>query len=199
MRWLLLFFGLLGFAPLGHAATLETGDVLLMSVPCYVCSLIEIEEGVPYSHSAVVFRDGPRVDVLESWGEVKRTPIEEFLRRRRPQTRVAVLRARDGSALAIRSNEVWQLFEREFQGKGFDDVFLWNNRDERGELFYCSEFVAKFLNRFIVRPFLPKPMHYQKHREDWSRYFRGVPPDGKPGIAPGDFLSHPDWVQVGDI
>lgn len=199
MPWWSFVFLILGFSRVGVAAPLETGDILLMSVPCYVCSLIEIEEGVPYSHSAVVFRDGARIEVLEAWGEVKRTPLEEFLSRRKKRTPVAVIRARDGSQLSARSREVLQVFSNEFQGQGFDDRFLWDNRDERGELFYCSEFVAKFLNRFVARPFLPKPMHYQKHRDDWSRYFRGNPPDQLPGISPGDFLNHVDWIQVGEL
>ncbi|RYZ65920.1 MAG: hypothetical protein EOP09_13510 [Proteobacteria bacterium] len=178
---------------------LETGDVLLMSIPCYVCSLIELEEGTPYSHSAVVVREQSSWSVYEAWGVVKKTPLAEFLSRRRKNTAVAVLRpvfSNDPSSSA----RMMQLFEQKFKGLGFDESYQWDNRDSAGrETYYCSEFVAKFLNPFLLSPIEPKPMHYLKYRAEWTRYFEGSPPDGKPGLSPGDLLRATQMNRLGDL
>lgn len=81
----------------------------------------------------------------------------------------------------------------------YDAEFLWTNEDSNGEKLYCSEFAAKFLNSFLPVKIQPKPMHFEKNREFWIQYFKGNPPDGQPGISPGDFERSPLFRKVGFI
>lgn len=184
-----------------EARDLKTGDVLLQSVPCYICSLIELEEGAPYSHAGVVDKQGETIFVLQAWQRVQALSLSDSLSQRKPHSRTLVLRAIDSSGreLTINSKQVDQEFYRNFNGLTYDEEFLWDNRDSKGEKLYCSEFVAKFMNRFLPTPILTKPMHFNQFRSDWISYFKGNPPDGKPGISTADFYFSPLFIKVGEI
>jgi hypothetical protein len=201
---LLQLFLLINLAP-SFAATdvgihdLKSGDVILQSQACFVCQLIEEEENSPYSHIGVIVTptQGEPL-VLESWGYVTNTPLSEFLARRKRNTRSMILRPRSSFKLAsIEANELMDRFVNYFAAKTYDPEFLWNNRDENGELLYCSEFVAKFINPFLDYRITPKAMHYERNRSAWMHYFRGNPPDGKPGLSPGDFERSPLFQKIG--
>lgn len=133
--------------------------------------------------------DGSDISVLESWEGVKRIPLSEFLARRKKGTDTLVLRAvaLDTATARVSTRNWIELFNRDYAGKHYDVDFLWNNSDELGEKYYCSEFAAKFINHFLPTPIPTKPMHFEKYRDSWVRYFKGNPPDGQPGISPGDF------------
>jgi hypothetical protein len=178
---------------------LKNGDVILQSQACFVCQLIEEEENSPYSHIGVIVTpEWGEPMVLESWGYVTNTPLSEFIARRKRNTRSMILRPRSQFKLAsIQTNELLNRFVNYFAGKTYDPEFLWNNRDENGELLYCSEFVAKFINPLLGNKILPKAMHYERNRSAWMHYFKGTPPDGKPGISPGDFERSPLFHQIG--
>jgi hypothetical protein len=93
-----------------------------------------------------------------------------------------------------------KIFVRDYEGLGFDAKFSWSNRDLKGrELLYCSEFVAKFLNRFLRRDFLPRPMTFDRNPDYWMRYFGGNPPAGELGNSPGDFERSPLLYEVRSI
>jgi hypothetical protein len=178
---------------------LKSGDVILQSQACFVCQLIEEEENSPYSHIGVIVT--PELGepmVLESWGSVTNTPLSDFLARRKRNTRSMILRPHSQFKLSsVQANDLMARFVNYFAGKTYDPEFLWNNRDENGELLYCSEFVAKFINPFLGNRLLPKAMHYERNRSAWMHYFKGTPPDGKPGISPGDFERSPLFHQIG--
>lgn len=180
---------------------LKTGDVLLQSVPCYVCALIELEEGSPYSHVGVVLREQNKVSVLESWSKVEKLSLATHLSYRKKNTRTLVLRPLDvwGRELKLNSEHVNNVFKTKYLGLDYDPGFLWNNENNHGQMLYCSEFAAKFLNEFLPRPILPKPMHFNSYREDWKKYFHGTPPDGAPGISPSDFPKSRLFKVVGEI
>lgn len=184
------------------ASDLKTGDVLLQSVPCYICSLIEIEEGAPYSHSGVawVANDGS-VSMNEVWVDVDQIPLSDFLAKRKAQTQTLVLRAiaNDGSDFVIDPESLQTLFNQNFLGHSYDEDFLWNNSDSKGEMYYCSELIAKLLNYFLPNPITTKPMHFTHYREDWIKYFHGTPPDGQPGLSPADFTTMKQFRTVGEI
>jgi Permuted papain-like amidase enzyme, YaeF/YiiX, C92 family len=206
-RWKLIFF--LIFTTYSYASSpamavidgLQTGDLLLESLPCRVCQLIEQEEGVPYSHVGIVVNSmensGRPIVVLESWQSVRATPLAEFLARRTHGTRTLILRPKNFRTVS--SEAMLRVFHDRFEGLDYDEAFLWGNSNEKGELLYCSEFVAKLMNVFLRNPLMPKPMHYQKNRALWIRYFRGDPPDGLMGNSPGDFLRVGGFLKVGEI
>ena len=178
-----------------------TGDVLLQSVPCYVCSMIEIEEGMPYSHSGVVVKSDNETSVLESWNNVQKVALSDHLKLRRTRTLTLVLRPLDanGQFLSIKSDQLLAVFNQHFAGHHYDDAFLWNNSDESGETFYCSEMTAKLLNYFFATPLLTKPMHFTHYRQDWIHYFKGTPPDGQAGVSPADLARSPKFKVMGTL
>ena len=201
---LLQLFLLINSAPALASSTvgihdLKNGDVILQSQACFVCQLIEEEENSPYSHIGVIVtpeRGEPMV--LESWGYVTNTPLSEFLARRKRNTQSLILRAQNQFKLGnTNSHEFMNRFVNYFAGKTYDPEFLWNNFDHNGERLYCSEFVAKFMNPFLGNKILPKAMHYERNRSAWMHYFRGNPPDGKPGLSPGDFERSPLFHKIG--
>jgi hypothetical protein len=183
---------------------LQPGDVLLQSQPCFMCSLIEIEEGLPYSHAGVVVREtSGTLSVLEAWNRVGRVPITEFLGRRRKETRTLALRPQVVPSLAQNPATLNQWLSARFQvgfvGHSYDPKFLWNNADASGESYYCSELVTKLLNPLLVRKIATKPMHFQKHREYWIRYFGANPPDNEPGVSPADLARSPSFRALGEF
>ena len=179
-------------------AELQPGDVLIQSQRCYLCRLIEIEEGLPVSHVGIVnqMNNGTWV-VHEAWGSVQTVAIEAFLSRRTPQTKTWVRRPKLNRRMPAR--EIRRRFENYFLGLSYDPDFLWENRDEKGQTLYCSELIVKFFNGLWIQAPKTKAMHYQKNREAWIRYFKGTPPDGLPGISPADLLRSPALTTLGEI
>jgi len=182
-----------------NPSELKSGDLILQSNPCFVCQLIESEENSLYSHIGVVITpDQGEPQVLEAWGITQNTPLSVFLSRRKKSTHSLILRPQEQLKLASASSiDLMNRFLIFFAGKSYDPEFLWNNRDENGETLYCSEFVAKFINPLVGNKLQPKAMHFEKNREAWLHYFRGSPPDGLPGISPGDFERSPLFNKVG--
>ena len=180
---------------------LKAGDLLLQSIPCYVCSLIEIEEGQPYSHIGVVLTKNKKISVLQSWQKVQALTLKDSLALRTPGSATLVLRAIDENERELKwdAKKLNTIFERDFAGLSYDEDFLWDNRDAIGEKLYCSEFVAKFINRFLPVQLSPQPMHFIHYRTDWISYFHGTPPDGKLGLSPSDFLESPLFKTVGEL
>ena len=181
------------------ARDLKSGDVLLQSIPCHVCALIETEEGSNYSHIGVVLRKNKQTLVLQAWNQVLALPLSRSLQFRKSGTQTLVLRPIDkiGSEVKLNSRVLSLIFNKYFNGLSYDEAFLWNNRDGFGEKLYCSEFVAKFLNYFLPEKISPKSMHFTHRRDEWIQYFRGAPPDGQEGISPGDFARSPLFKQLG--
>lgn len=175
-------------------ADLKSGDVLAQSIVCGICELIEKEEGGPYSHVGVVLADASKVEVLQAWNGVERVSLEHFISKRRPRAKTLVLRPKNGP---IAFETLNQVFKSEFEGKKYDSAFLWDNRDDQGEQYYCSELVVKLMNPFLSKPIPPKPMHYRYKRAEWIRYFRGEPPDGKPGVSPMDIVRSASFQTAG--
>ncbi len=182
-------------------ADLKTGDVILVTLPCQICSVIEAEEKAPFSHMGLVARDQGEVFVLDAYDRVRRSPLHTFLDMTKKGSLPLVVRAKgaNGSAFEFQSKEFLERFSSRYEGLSYDSEFLWDNRDERGEKYYCSEFVAKFLNTYLPVTIQPKPMHYQVERDLWIKYFKGTPPDGKPGISPADFSRSPLFQKVGTL
>ena len=199
MKW---FVALIGFSFLNNSAfalssvDLKTGDVLLQSLPCSLCALIEDEENSVYSHAGVVGPVFPGPQVFQAHVRVHRTSLSLFLRQSRYGTRVRVLRPR---WMPESPADLDGRFARDFEGLSYDASFLWDNRDEKGEKIYCSELVVKLLNPTLARPIPTKPMHFEADREAWIRHFKGDPPDGKPGVSPEDLIRSGSFVDLGEL
>ena len=201
MKRLLLTLLLISFFPLkANAIQLKSGDIILESLSCSLCSLIEAEEKTTYSHMGVLVMNEGSWSVLESWEKVRITPLPAFLSRRKKDSSVLVLRAHSNQVkFRLDSTSLLNRFENYFIGLSYDSEFLWNNADARGEKLYCSEFVTKFLAAYLINSVPTKPMHFEIGRDQWLQYFHGNPPDGLPGNSPGDFERSPLFNHVGTI
>lgn len=197
-------------------SALQNGDIVLVSLPCYLCRLIEAEEGMPFSHMAMVVFKNNRPFFLESWGiGVKLISWDEFwLRPRTKNSEILWLRY---SAINKNSDHVKKTFShrrlfsrslyaadlatliKPYLGLSYDAHFLWNNVDDHHqELMYCSELIFKVMQQWLGQDFRmqPKSMHFYKNRNLWFNYFAGAIPDGKLGIAPSDFAKNADFIRI---
>jgi hypothetical protein len=193
---LLLLLTLTTWSENANALKLKAGDIILQSNPCYLCSLIEAEEKSTYSHMGILVLFQGTWSVLESWEKVKITSLEEFIARRRKETHSLIIRASQPQQ-PLESNNLLMRYTEKFLGLSYDPAFLWTNSDPIGEKLYCSEFVLKFIQPYLAIQMKTKPMHFDINRDYWIRYFHGTPPDGQPGISPGDFERSPLFRHIG--
>jgi len=194
---LTLSFNLTAFEDSGIILEYRTGDIILVPLYCGSCTVIEDENQSRFSHSGVVIKnEAGEVYVAEALGKVKLTKLTDFLARVRPGRTAYLYRTMELEVLqdyrvnqfASIERKMRSVFAKDFQGLGFDAYYLWDNHDSNGkELLYCSEFVAKFLNRFLEQDFDPRPMTFDRNIDFWRRYFGGMPPQGELGNSPGDF------------
>lgn len=160
-----------------------------------------------YSHSGVLFYWQGKWVVVEALGSVRQVSLSEFVKRSSHLAPIKILRlkslAKKMSANAnfeeIFNNQAENKFNEHFKGLSFDHQFLWDNTDSSGQQsYYCSEFVAKFLNSFSeVRPKIgPLPMTFKKHWNFWQTFFDGQIPEGEMGLSPGDLERSEQFISV---
>jgi hypothetical protein len=185
---------------------LKTGDIVLLSLDCWVCSLIELEEGKPYSHLAVVYRNPQNhLFLVESWGSagVQMKTVTEFFQDKRlnSQNPMTVLRHKSLINKRINSRDFYQNLEK-YIGKKYDPHFLWDNKDEHHEnMYYCSEFIYKLFQDWLGNSFQmkTKKMVYTKYYRYWVQYFRNYNqkvPAGKEGVSPADFVKSTEFNVI---
>ncbi|MBI2520873.1 MAG: hypothetical protein HYV97_10665 [Bdellovibrio sp.] len=176
----------------------RTGDVILISLNCSLCPLIENETDSPYSHSGIVVqKDAGVIVVAQALGRgVHHVLLEQFLNTVRTEGVAHIFRTRELDQLYHKHPEsfknfeqkLWETYQKKFLGLPFDPYFLWDNFDAQGrERLYCSEFVAKLLNDSLRRDISTVPMDFSRNAAAWERLFHGAVPQGKPGLAPVDF------------
>lgn len=186
-----------------NAFELKVGDILLQPLDCWSCSLIEAQEDSIYSHMGMVLEISPEIVVVEALGKVKRMSLAEFNARTQKDQKLSVRRFRNSKAVNyIQDNKeaFVQMFAEEFEGLQYDHDFLWNNFDEHGQQkLYCSEMITKFLNYFMGVEIPMKRMKFDINRDQWIKYFRGSPPDGKWGNSPASFEKSDMFYEVGEL
>lgn len=205
LTFLVLWLFLLPAAFAGlNFSELRAGDVLLLSLNCYECRMIESETESLFSHSGVVVSDSSgELKVAQSLGKVALYSFEEFTKNKTPGTFVHVYRAHELSRLSgLKKTEFDQslldLFNEKFKGAPFDSKYIWNNFNTEGvELLYCSEFIAKLLDSFLRQKTILHPISYSKHYDYWYKYFKGNVPEGEPGNSPAAFSRDSRFFFVG--
>lgn len=189
-----------------EAFELQSGDVVLISFNCYECRVIELETNSKFSHSGVVIKNEQQeIRIGQSLGFVALYPVEEFLKKKTPGTAVAVYRPKEllhvnpADQKEIDHNML-DTFNSDFKGLPFDVRYLWDNFDSQGrELLYCSEFIAKFLDRFLNSPTIPYPLSYKKNEQYWLQYFKGNIPEGVLGNSPAAFSQDKRFIFMGNL
>lgn len=185
------------------ALELKVGDVLLQPLDCWSCSLIEAQENSIFSHVGVVVKISPSVEVAEALGKVRILSLDQFNTRTQKGQRLLVKRFKNDlliSRLMNKQVEFLTYFKKEFENLKYDHDFRWDNLDEQGyEKLYCSEMVSKLFLGFLGVEIPLKRMKFDLNREEWIRYFRGVPPDDEWGNSPGDFDKSELFYEVGEL
>lgn len=194
-KLMLLIYILSGFSSaLSFAfepSLLKAGDVLLISLNCYECRVIESETNSRFSHSGIVVKDeAGELRIAQSISSIALYTLAQFSKYKTPGTAIAVYRPHEFADLSIEEKDrlekrMLNIFNQHFKGLPFDRRYLWDNYNSEGlELFYCSEFVAKFLDRFLSTPTIPFPLSYKKNMAYWFLYFKGDVPEGVLGNSP---------------
>lgn len=192
---------------------LQTGDLIMMSLQCRLCQLIELEEGLPFSHMALVVKNQQKISLVESWGlsGVKIKDIQEFWLDKKLNLKnpIVILRHSSNMHQKVSKYETHQLekYLQYFLGKKYDPEFLWDNKDEEHQSkYYCSEFVYKLYHVWLKEKFTlkTKKMIYQKYLHQWIKYFQQLHmkvPEGKQGISPADFIKSTEFHAIfnGDV
>jgi hypothetical protein len=129
----------------------------------------------------------------------------DFTKNITPGTFVHVYRPREFKNItapkkALLEKVMLDVFNEKFKNAPFDSKYLWNNTNQNGvEYLYCSEFIAKFLDHFLTKKTTPLPISYKKHFDYWTKYFKGLVPDGELGNSPAAFSRDERFEFVGKI
>ena len=171
----------------------EIGDVILIPIKCYVCRAIELNTNSPYSHLGIIINE--KKEVAHSLGRVKKESFVRFLSLKDSRRNLAIMRP---LSLSIKDKQdLKNDFYKNYLGLPYDEQFLWNNYDDKGqEKLYCSEFITKLLNKFLIEQINTLPMDYSENIPFWSNYFNGDIPQGLPGVTPSTFFNHPSFFQI---
>lgn len=182
---------------------LKVGDVLLQPRQCWSCTLIEEQENSIYSHIGMVIQVEPELKVIDALGTVKLQDFEAFDSGTQKDQKISVRRlVREDAVQYLQENkhEFLNYYLQMFDGLKYDHDFLWNNFDENGhEKLYCSEMLTKLLQGFLGIEVGTRRMKFDKNRDQWIRYFRGTPPDGKIGNSPAVFEQSHLFYEVGEL
>jgi hypothetical protein len=189
----------ISFSSIASEGLWRSGDVILIPLNCYSCRYIESESGAPFSHSGVLLKIKGKWRVAQSLGEVSSLEVEKFLSMGRKGEKALLLRAKFLDK-KISSQSMNKIFKRDFKGLGFDPSYRWDNFAADGtELLYCSEFVTKFLNRFLTKKIIPSKMDYSHNYDYWLNYFAGDVPQNELGNSPADFYFSKEFIKVEEI
>ena len=185
---------------------LQVGDVVLLSLNCRECRVIESETNSLFSHSGVVIKDQDKsIKIAQSLGRVALFSFEDFARNITPKTFVHVYRPRElrqlsSKHLSLLEDNMLRVFNEKFLGAPFDSKYIWDNYNALGEeLLYCSEFIAKFLDNFLKEKTTTQFTSYNKHYDYWFKYFKGEIPENELGNSPAAFSKDNRFDFIGTI
>jgi len=190
---LLLATLLLASTPIDPAA-LRDGDVLFHESRSAQSKAIKAATKSRWTHVGVVLWEDGRPYVWEAVGPVKRTPVEDFVRRGRDG---AVVVKRVAGGLSADESRRLGVAVRAFKGRPYDLHFRWD--DAR---IYCSELVWKAyergLGRVLVRPGRLGDVDLGSdaaRRLAAARYDGPLPAD-EPLVSPADLFASPLLVTA---
>lgn len=185
---------------------LESGDILLLSLKCYECRMIESETSSAFSHSGIVVvdREG-KTKIAQALGLLHAAEYKDFVSNITPGTSVHVYRAKELARASSTQKDLtaqlmFEVFERKYKNAPFDSRFLWDNFNSKGEeLLYCSEFIAKFIDNFLTKKTTPFPVTYDKNWDYWFKLFKGDVPHGELGNSPASFSRDARFEFIGTL
>jgi uncharacterized protein YycO len=121
-----------------HAANLEDGDIVFQSSKSQQSAAIAAATRSEYTHVGIVFMADSKPYVYEAVQPVKRTSLDEWIKRGTGE-RFVVKRLKDRAGIDFTAIHKQA---QSFLGKNYDFEFRWSD-----EKFYCSELVWKAYQR----------------------------------------------------
>ncbi len=174
-----------------HSSEFQSGDVIVISLKCYICPVIEDEGNGPFSHSGIILKRKNKIMVAQALGPVHVVPLKTFLKQKRKEGKVAVYRSYDLENSNVPENRFISVYKK-FKNIKFDNDFSWDD-----EKLYCSEFVVKFLNRILgFESIRVKKMSFKKNYSIWKKYFKNKVPEGEKGYSPNDFIFDKNFYRI---
>lgn len=181
----LLILGITSTAAAGNPPhRLHEGDLILLSMPCYFCGLIEKTTQSQFSHVGIIHKSqsGKLSVIMAVPPKVMEVDLEFLVSHARQAPsffRFKQKHLRETSKIAAR-------FAPYYLGTPYDDKF------ELGEdKLYCSELIYFLFMRAAGREvFHLQPMRFSPYENEWQLYFQGTPiPEGKLGVSPQDIAN----------
>ena len=189
------YLSLLPLASAANRPKFLPGDIILSPMNCYLCKVIEKTTNSIYSHLFVYIDNNKFAHALTKVENISFSEIKKMVDKSRPSVHLRHIESDRFSG-----KQLEKFFKNHFENLSYDPAFLWDNTDSRGrETLYCSEFVAKLLDRAFGVKLETAPMEYNEFREFWRSYFNGNIPDGLPGITPSFFERSREFRVVNKI
>jgi uncharacterized protein YycO len=122
----------------------KDGDIIFQSSQSEQCKAIQLPTNSIYSHCGIIFIEEGEVFVYEAVQPVKKTKLEEWIKRGKNEHYVV---KRMKNASNILTSEILTSMKKECEkhvGKKYDLTFEWND-----DKIYCSELVWKIYQRSL--------------------------------------------------
>ena len=164
---------------------LVNGDLVLVSLNCYACKLIEATTQSPYSHVGIIENRGGKLFVIMAVEPVvMEVPLEQLLQR--AQGPPLIMRVKDPQNSNV--GEQGLAKAKTYLGRPYDNNFVLGD-----DKLYCSELIYY---SFPQIPFRLKVMHFAPYTEQWTQVMGHPPPEGQWGISPGDIANSPFLEKI---
>lgn len=171
------------------APALLNGDIVLLSMPCYECRLIEKTTGSDYSHAGIIRIDetGRARVVMAVAPRVVEVDLEWLSGQARLPPKFLRAKTLEGRRLAYRA----AIEAQAFIGRRYDRDFVWGE-----DSLYCFELVGfAFLRANAgVEIFPARPMDFRPFEREWHHVLGHAPPQGELGLSARDFEDSP-WLE----
>lgn len=164
---------------------LQNGDVIAIQLNCYSCPMIEEASNGPFSHTGIVLLEQKGQYVYQALGKIEKISLNKFLSQSRRMGKISIFRPKEFKIKYPNTKKMKEIFKLWFSDLQFDSEYSWDD-----DKMYCSEFVVKYLNKFLDEKINPIPMRFDANLEFWERYYQGEIPFGEPGFSPNGFINH---------
>jgi hypothetical protein len=171
---------------------LRPGDLIFVSMNCFACKLIEETTHSPYSHVGIInfraqdrFGHGLWTVIMAVEPKVTEAPLTWFLQHVNGTPKFMRLNLPETTAVAAAAEK--------YLGRPYDLDFIPGDQK-----LYCSELIYfSFLKVFGAEtPFKLAPMNFEPFVEQWSSLLGHAPPQGLPGINPGQIANSQALEQI---
>jgi uncharacterized protein YycO len=132
-----ILFAFLSFIANAFALSINEGDILFQTSLSSQSKAIQLATKSKYSHIGIAFKEDGRYYVFEAVQPVKKTPLNEWIKRGKDEE-FAIKRLKNDKILDEKTLLKMKEIANSYLGKDYDLTFEWSD-----DKIYCSEFVWK--------------------------------------------------------